>query len=270
MEKKKNWFRKHWIFSVILGMVLLVIGLGIIGGLSENSEIDLDQSLGTSLDGQNLEIDNSNNLDASDGDEDSDENIAITNIEEQEPDNSEIIENEELESSGEINLVECDFSDFNKPLEDLILTRSDLPEKYSAKNSWEEYEIPDETILSPISESKPEHEEYSIFGKRRRVNINLLTVGGPVYEIIEYKDVQSARESFKTILDESKKNENTKKETGAYGEERIEYARSYYIKNSYKIYFRIGDKTIDVSSWDPYNNVDADIEFAKLIHNKAC
>ncbi len=36
-EKKKSWFRRHWIISTILGILLLLIIFGMIGSLSENT-----------------------------------------------------------------------------------------------------------------------------------------------------------------------------------------------------------------------------------------
>lgn len=37
MEKKKGWFRRHWILSTILVIIVLIVLLGIIGGSGSDS-----------------------------------------------------------------------------------------------------------------------------------------------------------------------------------------------------------------------------------------
>jgi len=166
------------------------------------------------------------------------------------------------------NLKKCDLSSKDIKIEDFILSREELPESFSQKNSWGDYEI--KNVTPAIQIYATDLNEYQKEGKRRF--FSLQNFYGRV-SVMEYKDSTTAKTTFSEIITEIKSNNrNIKQESGLYGEERIEYElMGPYGLHTYTICFRISKFIVRTSSYGFYANSEHPIAIAKSINNKvAC
>lgn len=175
----------------------------------------------------------------------------------------------QIEINTILDLIECDFTTINKPIEEFLLSREELPKEFSKTNSWGDYIVKDEEINPLLYEGE---EGYPYIDSYNRFIVASTEVKNGHYELLEFSTINKAIENFEILTENSKISKNIKTETGNYGEDRTEYKtfNPYGGLSSYNIYFRVGKIIFIVKSSGFFAEEDMPIKIATALHNHIC